>query len=178
MTGAPVGLLLGCAALLAGCGGEVANTGTQPATATATPANPAAVCGGIDSSITDKGADDQFDEGASVQGNTLAGGLKIIDLKQGSGTSVKAGQCLSVQYTGWLENGSKFDSSRDRVGGFRFQIGTGNVIQGWDAGLIGKRLGGRRRLVIPPALGYGPSGQGAIPANATLTFIVEVLKAV
>jgi FKBP-type peptidyl-prolyl cis-trans isomerase len=180
LSGARVGLLLGCAALLAGCGGEVANTGsgTQPATATATPANPAADCGGSDSSITDKGADDKFDEGASVQGNTLADGLKIIDLKQGNGAIVKAGQCLSVQYTGWLDNGNKFDSSRDRVGGFRFQIGAGNVIQGWDEGLIGMQVGGRRRLVIPPALGYGASGQGSIPANATLTFIVEVVKAV
>ncbi|MEA2682851.1 MAG: peptidylprolyl isomerase [Chloroflexota bacterium] len=182
MTGARLGLLVAAAAMLAGCGGEVANTdsssGTQPATSTAAPANPAQDCGGIDSSITDRGADDKFDEGATVQGNTLPDGLKIIDLKQGTGTTVKAGQCLSVQYTGWLDNGTKFDSSRDRVGGFRFQIGASNVIPGWEEGLIGMKAGGRRRLVIPPALAYGASGQGTIPPNATLTFIVEVLKAV
>ncbi|MFN2465885.1 MAG: FKBP-type peptidyl-prolyl cis-trans isomerase [Candidatus Dormibacteria bacterium] len=181
MTGPGLALLVAGVALLAGCGGEVANTtpgsGAEPATSTG-PTNPSASCGGIDSSITDKGADDKFDEGASVAGNTLPDGLKIIDLKQGTGTTVKSGQCLSVQYTGWLDNGTKFDSSRDRVGGFRFVIGQGQVIPGWDEGLVGMKVGGRRRLVIPPALGYGPAGQGPIPANATLTFIVEALKAV
>ncbi|MDQ6748311.1 MAG: FKBP-type peptidyl-prolyl cis-trans isomerase [Candidatus Dormibacteraeota bacterium] len=182
MRGAGLAFLVGSVALLAGCGGEVANT-TSPnpqgdASAPAGAAPPPATCGGIDSSITDKGAEDKFDEGAGVAGNTLPDGLKLVDLKQGTGTTVKSGQCLSVQYTGWLDNGTKFDSSRDRAGGFRFTIGQGQVIPGWDEGLVGMKVGGRRRLVIPPALAYGPAGQGPIPANATLTFIVEVLKAV
>lgn len=182
MRGAGLTLLLAAAALLAGCGGEVANTippGPSPAAGGANdPAAQAANCGGIDSSITDKGPNDDFTEGASVAGNTLPDGLKIVDLKQGTGAAVKANQCLSVQYTGWLDNGTKFDSSRDRVGGFRFVVGQGQVIPGWDEGLVGMKVGGRRRLVIPPALAYGPQGQGPIPANATLTFIVEVLRAV
>jgi FKBP-type peptidyl-prolyl cis-trans isomerase len=185
LSGARLGLLLAGAVLFAACGGEVANTTTSlnptpgaGAGGATDPAAQAANCGGIDSSITDKGADDKFDEGVSVAGNTLPDGLKIVDLKQGTGAAVKANQCLSVQYTGWLDNGTKFDSSRDRVGGFRFVVGQGQVIPGWDEGLVGMKVGGRRRLVIPPALAYGPAGQGPIPANATLTFIVEVLKAV
>jgi FKBP-type peptidyl-prolyl cis-trans isomerase len=178
LTSLRAGLLLAVAVLVTGCGGEVANSysGTEPATATTKGAQP---CGGIDSSITDKGAEDKSSEGAGVQGTALPDGLKMVDLKQGTGGPVKAGQCLSVQYTGWLENGTKFDSSRDRVGGFRFVVGAGNVIKGWDEGLIGMKVGGRRRLVIPPSLGYGERGSPpVIPANATLIFIVEVLKAV
>jgi FKBP-type peptidyl-prolyl cis-trans isomerase len=176
------GLLLGCIALLAGCGGEVANTtsGTQPATSTTTGNQSAApTCNdyGIDSSITDRGADDRFAEGAGVAGTVLPDGLKIVDLKQGTGAVVKSGQCLSLQYTGWTTDGKQFDSSRTKVGGFVVTIGTGKVIAGWDEGVPGTKVGGRRRLEIPPALGYGASGQGSIPPNATLIFIVEVLKA-
>ena len=179
-----LGLLAGTALLVTGCGGEVANStsGTQPATSTTSGnVSPTAQCNpqGIDSSVTDRGADDKFDEGASVAGSTTADGLKIVDLKQGTGPAVQAMQCITVQYTGWLDNGTKFDSSRDRVGGFQFQVGAGNVIPGWDKGIPGMKVGGRRRLTIPPALGYGPAGSPpTIPGNATLVFDVEVLRIV
>ncbi|GAC1332493.1 MAG: hypothetical protein NVSMB17_11680 [Candidatus Dormibacteria bacterium] len=179
MTTGKVSLLLFAAFSLTACGGDVANSGTQPATSASFPAQEPAKppCGGIDSSITDKGAPDDFKEGADVAGTTAADGLKTVDLKQGTGATVAAGQCLSVQYTGWLENGTKFDSSRDRAGGFRFPIGAHQVIGGWDEGLIGMKAGGRRRLTIPPALGYGPQGSPpTIPGNSTLVFIVEVVR--
>lgn len=176
------GLLLSCLALLAGCGGEVANTtpGSQPATST-TAGNQAAAptCNdyGVDSSITDRGANDAFTEGAAVAGTVLPDGLKIVDLRPGTGPVVVKGQCLSLQYTGWTTDGKQFDSSRTKVGGFVVTIGTGKVIAGWDEGVPGMRVGGRRRLEIPPALGYGAAGQGSIRPNATLIFVVEVLKA-
>lgn len=176
------GLLLGCAAMLVGCGGEVANTtsGSQPATST-TAGNQATAptCNdyGVDSSITDRGPNDIFGEGVGVAGKVLPDGLKTVDLKQGTGPVVMKGQCLSLQYTGWTTDGKQFDSSRTKVGGFVVTIGTGKVIPGWDEGVPGMKVGGRRRLEIPPALGYGTAGQGSIPPNATLIFIVEVLKA-
>jgi FKBP-type peptidyl-prolyl cis-trans isomerase len=168
----------------AGCAGDVANTTseTQPATSTSqgSQSPPASKCNaqGIDSAVTDKGAADRFDEGAGVAGSTTPDGLKIVDLQQGTGASVQRGQCVTVQYTGWLTDGTKFDSSRDRVGGFQFTVGAGNVIPGWDKGIPGMKMGGRRRLEVPPALGYGPTGQGPIPANATLVFIVELVRIV
>jgi FKBP-type peptidyl-prolyl cis-trans isomerase len=172
-----IGLLLGAAAVFTACGGEVANT--FPATSTSASATPLCNPNGIDSSVTDKGPNDNFDEGANVAGSTTADGLKTVDLKQGTGATVASGQCITVQYTGWLDNGTKFDSSRDRVGGFQFTVGAGNVIQGWDKGIPGMRVGGRRRLTIPAALGYGAAGQPpTIPGNATLVFDVEVLRIV
>ena len=175
-------MLLAVAVLVSGCGGEVANStsDTAPATSTA-PGNPATQCSpnGIDSSVTDKGPDDKFDEGANVAGSTTPDGLKIVDLKQGTGPTVQSMQCITVQYTGWLLSGVKFDSSRDRVGGFQFQVGAGNVIPGWDKGIPGIKVGGRRRLTIPPALGYGTAGSPpTIPGNSTLVFDVEVLRIV
>lgn len=191
MTGLGVtraGLLMASAVLFAGCGGDVANTTSvsAPATSAATPGvavsrAPGAQCSpnGIDSAVTDKGPDDKFDEGASVAGSTSPEGLKTVDLKQGMGPTVQAMQCITVQYTGWLENGTKFDSSRDRVGGFQFVVGAGSVIPGWDKGIPGMKVGGHRRLTIPAALGYGAAGSPpTIPANATLVFDVEVLRIV
>ena len=107
-------------------------------------------------------------------------GLKIIDVKVGTGASPKTGQTCVMHYTGWLyENGtkgSKFDSSVDRNEPFEFAIGTGNVIKGWDEGVITMKVGGKRTLIIPPALGYGARGAGGvIPPNATLLFDVELL---
>ena len=183
MRGLRAGLLLAAAAAVSACGGPVAENNTTagvgPASSTAAPSAPAQ-CGGIDSSVTDKGQPDDFNEGASVAGTTTADGLQEVDLKQGSGATVLAGQCITVQYTGWLQaNGQKFDSSRDRVGGFQFQVGAGNVIKGWDEGIPGMKVGGRRRLTIPAALAYGSQGQPpTIPANATLVFDVEVLRIV
>ena len=103
-------------------------------------------------------------------------GLKYEDLVAGDGEEAKAGQTVTVHYTGWLENGTKFDSSKDRNDPFRFKLGAGQVIRGWDEGVAGMKVGGSRKLTIPAALGYGARGAGGvIPPNATLIFDVELL---
>lgn len=105
-----------------------------------------------------------------------ASGLQYIDLAQGAGATPTTGQTVTVQYTGILLNGAKFDSSRDRNRPFSFQIGEGDVIRGWDEGISTMRVGGRRQLIIPAELAYGSRGvPGVIPANATLIFDVEVI---
>ena len=107
---------------------------------------------------------------------TTPSGLKYDDLKIGTGAEAKAGQTVSVHYTGWLTNGTKFDSSKDRNDPFVFPLGAGSVIKGWDEGVQGMKVGGKRKLTIPPALGYGARGAGGvIPPNATLVFEVELL---
>ena len=107
---------------------------------------------------------------------TTDSGLKYIDIKEGPGESPKTGQKVTVHYTGTLENGTKFDSSRDRGTPFDFTIGVGQVIKGWDEGVATMKVGGRRQLIIPPELGYGDRGVGGvIPGNATLIFDVELL---
>jgi len=113
-----------------------------------------------------------------VPGATMTGsGLQYIDTVVGSGASPVAGKRVSVHYTGTLENGKKFDSSRDRGKPFAFVIGRGKVIAGWDEGVMGMRVGGRRQLIIPPELGYGERGvPGVIPPGATLLFDVELLE--
>ncbi len=103
-------------------------------------------------------------------------GLKYEDLVSGEGDEAKAGQMVTVHYTGWLENGQKFDSSKDRNDPFRFKLGAGQVIRGWDEGVAGMKIGGTRKLTIPANLGYGSRGAGGvIPPNATLIFDVELL---
>lgn len=103
-------------------------------------------------------------------------GLKIEDIVEGEGAVAEAGQLVTVHYTGWLTDGTKFDSSVDRNDPFRFGLGKGMVIRGWDEGVNGMRVGGKRRLEIPPQLGYGARGAGGvIPPNATLVFEVELL---
>jgi peptidylprolyl isomerase len=101
-----------------------------------------------------------------------------IDEKVGDGASPQVGQNVSVHYTGWLTNGTKFDSSRDRGQPIAFPLGQGRVIQGWDEGIASMKVGGKRRLIIPGALAYGPSGRPpTIPPNATLIFDTELVAA-
>ena len=107
---------------------------------------------------------------------TTPSGLKYVDLVAGSGTVPNQGQTVTVHYTGWLKDGTKFDSSLDRGQPFTFPIGRGAVIQGWDEGVATMKVGGKRKLIIPPALGYGDRGAGGvIPPGAELTFDVELL---
>jgi FKBP-type peptidyl-prolyl cis-trans isomerase FkpA len=105
-----------------------------------------------------------------------ASGLKYAELEVGTGAEARAGQSVKVHYTGWLTNGSKFDSSVDRGQAFSFPLGAGRVIKGWDEGVAGMKVGGRRRLTIPPQLGYGARGAGSvIPPDAELIFEVQLL---
>lgn len=109
---------------------------------------------------------------------TTPSGLKYQDIKVGAGEVAAAGQTVSVHYTGTLTDGKKFDSSKDRNQPFEFPLGGGRVIRGWDEGVQGMKVGGVRKLTIPPELGYGARGAGGvIPPNATLIFEVELLKA-
>jgi FKBP-type peptidyl-prolyl cis-trans isomerase len=108
--------------------------------------------------------------------NDMANELIIEDIQAGEGAVAQAGQTVSVHYTGWLENGTKFDSSKDRNEPFEFPLGRGYVIRGWDEGVAGMKVGGARKLTIPPEMGYGARGAGGvIPPNATLVFEVELL---
>jgi len=108
---------------------------------------------------------------------TTASGLKYEEMKVGTGPSPKAGQTVTVHYTGTLTDGTTFDSSRDKGQPFSFTIGQGQVIKGWDEGVMSMKVGGRRKLIVPAALGYGADGTpgGPIPPNATLNFDVELL---
>lgn len=103
--------------------------------------------------------------------------LQIIDLVEGTGKAAVKGALIHTHYTGWLENGTKFDSSHDRGQPFQTVIGTGRVIQGWDQGIIGMKVGGKRKLIVPSHLAYGERQMGSIiPANSNLIFEIELLE--
>jgi FKBP-type peptidyl-prolyl cis-trans isomerase len=102
--------------------------------------------------------------------------LKVEDIKVGTGATAVAGKTVTAHYTGTLTDGTKFDSSKDRGRPFSFTLGAGQVIRGWDEGLVGMREGGIRKLTIPPHMGYGSRAAGRIPPNSTLVFEIEMLK--
>jgi FKBP-type peptidyl-prolyl cis-trans isomerase len=139
---------------------------TNPLVADATvPETPATIAG---NNMTEKNTEETI---------STPSGLKYVDLKVGDGAEPKTGQTVVVHYTGTLEDGTKFDSSRDRSSPFQFKLGVGQVIKGWDEGVASMKVGGRRKLIIPADLGYGSRGAGGvIPPNATLIFDVELLK--
>jgi len=130
--------------------------------------------------IVSMASEDSASAQSAPKAVTTSSGLQIIDTKPGTGASPKSGQTVIVHYTGWLYDngakGKKFDSSVDRNEPFSFPIGQGQVIKGWDEGVLSMKIGGKRTLIIPPALGYGARGAGGvIPPNATLMFDVELL---
>jgi FKBP-type peptidyl-prolyl cis-trans isomerase len=131
-------------------------------------------CGGSGDAAGEAGDKFAVDSAALT---AMPSGLRYQDLETGSGAEAAPGQVAVVHYTGWLTDGTKFDSSRDRGQPFSFPIGAGQVIAGWDQGVAGMKVGGRRKLVIPPDLGYGAGGSPpVIPPSATLVFDVELLE--
>jgi peptidylprolyl isomerase len=151
----PVALLAGL--ILVACGGGGENEEATPGT------SPAGTEGGPPT--------------VSAEATVTASGLQIIDIEVGSGDEASGGETVIVHYTGWLADGTKFDSSVDRGQPFSFSLGAGEVIPGWDEGVVGMKVGGTRRLIIPPDLAYGAQGRPpVIPANAELTFDVQLLS--
>jgi FKBP-type peptidyl-prolyl cis-trans isomerase FkpA len=129
--------------------------------------------------LTGVRADDKAKDKKESKVVTTDSGLKYEDLTEGTGDAAKKDDTVEVHYTGWLKDGTKFDSSKDRDEPFKFKLGAGKVIKGWDEGVVGIKVGGKRKLIIPPELGYGKRGAGnVIPPNAELTFEVELLKIV
>ncbi len=164
--------LLAIALTLAACARPSNDAATEPATEVAQTQTAAAAA-----PPEMKGPEmDTFSMPANLE--TTPSGLQYSIDRPGTGASPSAGQIVSVHYTGWLTNGSKFDSSRDRGTPFEFPLGQGRVIQGWDEGVAAMKIGEKRTLVIPANLGYGDRGAGGvIPPNATLVFQVELLGA-
>ena len=141
---------------------------------------PAGTAGSSSSTPTTTTAEAGMTAGAKVEAPaqevTMPSGLKYQDLVVGGGAEAAAGKFVSVHYTGWLTNGTKFDSSVDRGQPYEFALGTGAVIRGWDEGVAGMKVGGKRKLTIPPDLAYGAGGRPpVIPPNSTLVFDVELL---
>ena len=117
----------------------------------------------------------QMQNSSNVQMRTLPDGLQIGDEVVGTGTEAVAGDTVTVNYVGTFTDGTKFDASADHGGAFSFQLGGGNVIKGWDEGVAGMKVGGVRKLIVPPSLGYGSQDYGPIPGNSTLVFEVQLL---
>jgi FKBP-type peptidyl-prolyl cis-trans isomerase len=172
---------------LAGCAGQSKTTSsTAPATTQSTGSNSkgssstttttTGTTSTTSSSTTTTGATSSTDAATAGKEITMPNGLKYVDMKVGDGQLAETGMTAQVHYTGWLTDGTKFDSSVDRGQPFSFKLGAGQVIRGWDEGVKGMRVGGKRKLTIPPDLGYGAAGAGGvIPPNATLVFDVELL---
>ena len=114
-------------------------------------------------------------EATSAEPMTTGSGLKYIDMIVGSGATAETGKNVVVHYTGYLTNGFKIDSSVDRDAAYELPLGAGQVIKGWEQGIVGMKVGGKRKLIIPPALGYGASDYGPIPGNSVLVFDIELL---
>jgi peptidylprolyl isomerase len=133
-------------------------------------------CSQKEAKAPEKSAGSQAQAPAQTGTEKTASGLSYTDLVKGSGAAPVSGKSVTVHYTGWLEDGKKFDSSLDHGQPFTFRIGAGEVIPGWDEGVMSMRVGGKRKLFIPAQLGYGAAGApGAIPPNANLIFEVELL---
>jgi len=165
-------LVLAAAVFVIGCQREQ-QTAQAPAAQPATPAEgETADMSGADPVAAAKALGTKTENEAV----TAASGLRYIDVKEGEGAAAKAGDTAVVHYTGWLVDGTKFDSSVDRGQPFEFPLGAGRVIKGWDEGVAGMKIGGVRKLIAPPDLAYGASGRPpVIPPNATLIFEVELL---
>jgi peptidylprolyl isomerase len=156
---------------------KATNLGTTPAevSAPAPAASPQIAQAAAD--LTAPNDDNEADAMSENPLTTTDSGLQYRDIVEGTGAMPQPGQRVTVHYTGTLEDGTQFDSSRDRGRPFSFKVGVGQVIKGWDEGVGSMRVGGRRQLVIPPDLGYGARGAGGvIPPNATLIFDVELLR--
>jgi FKBP-type peptidyl-prolyl cis-trans isomerase len=173
----PAGLLLAAAgALSAAAAGAPGATANPAATANA---NAAASATAAQEGRPMEPAKDKDAAAKENKEVVTPSGLKYVDLKIGGEAEARSGAVVEVHYTGWLLDGTKFDSSRDRNRPFRFKLGAGQVIKGWDEGVAGMRVGGKRKLIIPPELGYGRQGAGGvIPPGATLVFEVELLNVV
>lgn len=170
-------LALGCAGLLVACGSDALPSNATPTVATSSSSG-AAASGGAGACVTAAAVPSTTDTFTDAVTTTKqADGLEIGDFTVGSGPTPAKGQNITVQYTGWLSDGTVFDSSR-KPGRtpFSFAFGTGAVILGWDEGLSTMHVGGKRRLVIPSALGYGAQANGPIPANSTLVFDITLLS--
>ena len=160
------------ALLMAGCQQTSKTTSTTASTTTATTTSAAK-----ESTAMSPQASNPTPPAGSADTVTTPSGLKYVEVTRGDGPTAESGQTVSVHYTGWLTDGSKFDSSLDRGQPFSFPLGGGRVIRGWDEGVKGMRVGGTRRLIIPSALGYGERGfPPVIPPNATLVFEVKLLS--
>jgi FKBP-type peptidyl-prolyl cis-trans isomerase len=171
-------------AVTAGCGKndqsstDTAGTAASPATDAATTMGPPAPAAPANTGADNTAVPDSTTiDGKKVALKKTASGLRYYDTKEGTGAVAKTGQTASVQYTGTLLDGTKFDSSYDHTPAapFDFPLGGGLVIKGWDEGVAGMKVGGKRRLVVPGDLAYGPGGRDAIPPNATLVFDVELV---
>lgn len=164
-----------CALLIALALTAAAADPSTPSTTIGQPTQPIAMAGKVDNTSV---PNTTVVNGKRVKLKTTADGLKYYDIRLGTGAKAHAGQTVTVNYVGTLLDGTKFDSSYDRHQPFSFQLGAGQVIPGWDEGVAGMKVGGKRRLVVPGKLAYGPSSPTpAIPPNATLVFDVELLDA-